>query len=410
MPRARHMATLVAVALITTLVSAVPSSGQETEPPTSTSGGLEPGPWWAAGSARGGGTAVQDGNDVTWTGRIPAQFQFDVVKDDPEAAGIAVGTWEHQGEARVAATGAQGNFGIDITFTGAGPVAGSDTELTLTGTSTTVGPFGIGNTAPIPPQTVTIGAVTCNEAYGEWAYTVEQYFEDEGFDASFTGWWVGVREVEVVRGEVEDILDAFAASYEGTPTGLTARSPMLGMSAAMLSEFNGFVDDYPAGWTTDRVLDMMARTEELLNAWRNLTECDKKLFGEDTVETFLNGLTLIVQSLIVGAAGVGLDSETFVQLAHAGARTAAFGPGAANPREAVRAEQALIDAGEAILEANVDPEDGRIFVNDDTTRVMATGAAMGWDYNVDGQSISARDTYESAIGESAPPIDGAEEE
>jgi hypothetical protein len=410
MPRARHMATLVAVALTTTLVSAVPSSGQETEPPAATSGGLEPGPWWGAGSARGGGTAVQDGNDVTWTGRIPAQFQFAVAKEDPAGEGIAVGTWEHQGEARLTAIGPQGNFGIDITFTGAGPVGGSDTELILTGTSTTVGPFGIGNTGPIPPQTVTIGAVTCNEAYGEWAYTVEQYFEDEGFNASFTGWWVGVREVEDVQGEVEDILDAFENSFDGTPNEFFTRSPMLGMSAVMLSEFNGFVDDYPDGWTSDRVLDMMARTEALLNAWRNLTECDKKLFGEDNVETFLNGLTIIVQGLIVGAAGVGLDSETFVQLAHAGARTGAYGPGAANPREAVRAEQALIDAGEAILEANVDPEDGEIFVNDDTTRVMATGAAMGWDYNVNGQSISARDTYESAMGESAPPIEGAEEE
>lgn len=366
------------------------------------------GPWWASASARGGGVADQDGNTIVWNGRIPAQFQFNVEKTDEQDVGTATGTWEHQGEALLEITAAEGALDLDLTFLGSGPVAGTGLDLILTGSATTSAEFGIGNTADIPPQIVKIGAVTCNEAYGEWAYTIERFFESEGYDAAFTGFFIGLREVEDVQDDIDDLVFEFSLDSNSRPETVSTQSPLVDMTSAMISEYNAFTDDYPEGWSTSRVIDMMARTEALLNEWRNLTECDELLFGPENVETFVNGLTFVMQSLIGGAGAQGVDSETFVQLAHAGARSGAFGPGAPNPGSAVQAEQALLDAGEAILEANVDPEDGQVFVNDDTERVMATGAAMGWEFQVNGKPTDARETWESTFGEPAPDTDGGE--
>ncbi len=154
------------------------------------------------------------------------------------------------------------------------------------------------------------------------------------------------------------------------------------------------------------MLDIAARTEAFLAELRNLTECDERLFGEDNVEVFLDGLTFVLQGLIIGSPASAYSSHDFQNLVHIAVRNGALGPGAPNPAQAVNAETALIHAGEAILEANLDPADNRIFVNDDTTRVMATGAAMGWAFTVGGNTYDARGTYEGALGdtwqESAP--------
>lgn len=399
----------VAVAVAVTTVIATPADAQVHEELA-----LEMGPWSASGEASGTATASERGVTITWQGSIPAQFEFEISRTDDDAPGVATGTWEHQGAAVMTVTVSGVSAVGDLAFNGGGRVSGTDTSLQLSGDATTTGVVSAGpmqlpvsNSSELPPLPLNVRAVSCDEAYGDWVFTVEQAFEDQGFTASFSGFWIAFRQTSETQGEVAAILDTFGGSSNGDVSDIESRSELVALSSTLLSEYNAFVDAFPGGWTTARVLDVAARTEALLNAWRNLTECDERLIGPDNVETYVNGLTLVVQGLIVGGAG-GVASSAWEQLAHLGARTGAFGPGASNPAEAVRAEQALIDAGEAILEANVDPADGEVFVNDDTERVMATGAAMGWDYSVNGEFLDARDTYDTTFGSPAPPIDGAE--
>lgn len=362
--------------------------------------GLEIGPWWASASAYGTATATGEGVTVTWTGRIPAQFEFDILE-----SGSAVGTWDHTGDGvqEVSSADIDGTVIGTLTYTGGGAVSGDNRMLVLNGSSRTVGSvvvsaqgqslgFPVDNESTIPTLYVEITATTCDEAYGEWAYAVEAAFEDEGFTVSLDGYWVGFRGSDFVADDVEGLLDAAGMSGPDADP-IESQSPLLGASAALLREYNQFVDRFP-NWSTGDVIDMMERAELLLNGLRNLSDCDKRLFGEENVETFLNGLTFLIQNLIIGGAGLeGLPSDAWQHLTHIAARSGVLGPGADNPAAAVAAEQALIDAGEAILEANIDPEDGLIFINDDTHRVMGTGAAMGWSYHVAGTTYDARATY-----------------
>jgi hypothetical protein len=368
---------------------------------------LEIGPWKAAGSAQGTATASEQGFEVTWTGRIPAQFDFSIAD-----GGAATGRWEHQGDAIQRLSGSAGGQQITATgrlsFTGNGTVGGTNSQLTLTGSSTTTGnvvastaagSFGIpvDGTNPLPTLRLDIAAVSCDEAYGEWAYTVVQAFEGEGFTADFGGYWHAIRETEEVNQSVANLVDATYAGGEGGE--LVGDSPLLRTTAAIVREYNNFVDAFP-GWTLEQVLDIATRTESLLAAVRNLTDCDKRLFGEDNIEVFVNALTFVLQGLIIGAPPGSYSSTDFEHLVHVAVRSGALGPGAPNPAQAVAAETALIRAGEAILEANLDPADNKILVNGDTRRVMATGAAMGWDFTVGGETYDARGTYEANLGDS----------
>ncbi len=69
------------------------------------------------------------------------------------------------------------------------------------------------------------------------------------------------------------------------------------------------------------------------------------------------------------------------------------------------AQQELLEKGQAILAANVDPDDGSILVNDATKGVMLGGALLGLTFDVPGSknaaggtSWNARDTYEVTFG------------
>src|SRR5690606_5775113 len=88
----------------------------------------------ASGTASGG----EDGMHITWTGSVPAQFEFNIVDD-----GSAEGTWTHQGSAVFDFSGSAGgqamNATAEVTMTGGGAVTGNNTRLTLNGSSTTVG-------------------------------------------------------------------------------------------------------------------------------------------------------------------------------------------------------------------------------------------------------------------------------
>jgi len=49
------------------------------------------------------------------------------------------------------------------------------------------------------PQVAAITSVRGDEAYGDWAYTIQEAFEGAGFVASIVGSWLGVRESDKVR-------------------------------------------------------------------------------------------------------------------------------------------------------------------------------------------------------------------
>jgi hypothetical protein len=385
---------------------AAPPTGDEAVPVDGI--GIEPfpleiGPWTATGSAQGTSRASEQGITIVWTGRIPAQFEFVI-----DVSGTASGSWVHQGTAIQTVSGSVEGQSFEATgtlgFTGGGNVGGNNSRLTLTGSTDTRGtvvadtPAGsisipISGTETLPTLRLDVAAVSCDEAYGEWAYTLEQAFEGEGFTASFGGYWQAIRGSDEINDNIRALVEAvFVHARSGDGGELASPSPLLRMSAAILQEYNAFIDEFP-GWSLDRVLDIARRTEALLAGVRNLTECDKRLFGEDSVETFFNGLTFILQGLIIGSPTDSYSSADFQHLVHVAVRNGALGPGAPNPERAASAEAALIRAGEAILAANVDPSDNLILVNGDTLRVMATGAAMGWKYKVGSDTYDARATY-----------------
>lgn len=400
----RLASTVIALALAFSGASAaLGGTGLVPEPE-----GLEIGPWWAFGIASGVATASADGMTVTWEGEIPAEFEFAITDD-----GSATGTWEHSGTGIQRISGSSQGQQVDVigdlAYSGGGAVTGDNKRLILNGQARTVGTvvvtssvgslsMSVDNPSTIPELYLVVRATTCDEAYGEWAYTVEAAFEDEGFSGSFDGFWLGWRETGDVKDHVQELLAAAAMGAELPES----PSELLYLVSALLSEYNAFVDTFP-NWSVDQVFDLLERTEFLLNELRNLSECDKKLFGEDAVEEYVNGLTFVIQNLIATTAGFDdLPSDAWQHLAQVGARTGAFGAGSTNPELAGQTEQALIAAGERILAANVDPEDGLVFVNADTQRVMATGAAMGWQYQVGDHTYDARSAYEAYTNGSAP--------
>ncbi|MDX1691083.1 MAG: hypothetical protein R3290_08690 [Acidimicrobiia bacterium] len=369
--------------------------------------GLSIGDW--EGSAEASGVAVIEalpGVPLEWRGTVPAEFRFAVL-DDP---GEVVGEWRHGGEATYTLSGTIEGRNIeavgDLTFDGSGPVSGTNSRLVLDGSTHTTGTarvtaggrevsYPVDNTTPIPTLEVDVRATTCNEAYGDWAFAIEQEFEEQGFRVDFDGFFMAFRETEEINENMSELLEAARGEGELPET----QSPLLQMSAELLQEYNAFTDQYP-NWQTDQVLDLLDRTERLLNLLRNLDECEQRLFGPDNVEIFVNGLTFVIQNLAIGASGLdGLTGAAWQHLVHVAARSGALGPGAPNPAEALEAEFALQEAAEEILARNADPEDGLPLVNDETKVVMATAAAMGWELTVNGHVFDARATYEHNIGD-----------
>ena len=87
----------------------------------------------------------------------------------------------------------------------------------------------------------------------------------------------------------------------------------------------------------------------------------------------------------------GADLQALTQLA---VRTGAIGAGAYNSNRAAQAESVLHSHAERILKQNVDPNDKRqLIVNDDVVATMSLGAAMGWEFQIRGQTLNAQNTW-----------------
>ncbi len=369
---------------------------------------MEIGPWWGSGQASGGGRLRQGDTTVDWQGELLVEMEYDV-KDAGDGVREVSGTWDHNGSAVIDLTSAGNELEIDVEFDGSGPLTGTGREIDASGTVATRGTLSSSGGPSIPVRTtdpisfrMDVGSLICDEAYGEWVRSVEMEFRDIGYQTiDFDGFWLAFRQTEGTQEEIAKLADTFLGPAEGVAV---TRSPMLNLAAQTVREFNDFVDEFP-DWDVDRVMDMLARAEELLAQLRNLSECDLKLFGADNVEVFVNGLTFAIQQLAIGLAGIdGVSSEDVVNMSQAATRTGATGPGSSDPVEAAKAEEALKKASEEILRDNTDPADNEVFVNEDTKRVMANAAAMDWELEVGGRTESARDMWEATFGEPAPGV------
>src|SRR5690606_15952788 len=99
--------------------------------------------------------------------------------------------------------------------------------------------------------------------------------------------------------KIDELLDKAVMGGDDMPD-FDSQSPLMNKVAEILWRYNDFVDDYP-DWAISDVVNAMGWAEMLINELRNLTACDIRLFGDDHVEIFTNGLTLMIQQLVMGA-------------------------------------------------------------------------------------------------------------
>ena len=361
---------------------------------------------WAGGSAR----TISGPMTFDWDGSIDAEFEFFV------GDGVVTGNWTLDGSTDNHIEGTvQGQFvTIDnaLTFGGGGSVSGSNKVLVLDGESRSVGTsvlasggdsmsFPVDSTSTIPTLQAEVIHALCEEVHGQWVYSIEQVFEEQGFTTNLLGTWFAAKD----RAAAEEALQQLLGDIEAGRTPVGTRADAFDSIASLIAMSNNLVDTWP-NWDLDSVLQILDGAERWLAFLRNLTECELRFFGAGNVEQFATGLTHSIQNLIIGfplkvdEPGVG---KAFLHLVHVATRTGAIGPGALNPALALQVEQALIEKGEAILTANVDPDDGFIVVNDETTAVMLGGALLGLTFNVPGPdgdiSWNARKTYNAAVNE-----------
>ncbi len=406
-----------AVFLVTALIASFFSAGVADGLPAPRqleSRPMEIGPWWGSGLASGGGRLVQGGGTVVWSGELLVETVFDVV-DTPTGSRELNGTWDHSGSATIDIDSGGSSARIEVGFEGSGDLTGTGREIDGNGTVATRGTLSGPGGVSIPVSTtdpisfrMDVGSLVCDEAYGTWVRSVEMEFRDIGYQTiGFDGFWLAFRQTDETQESIRRLADTFLGpGYDGS----ASLSPLLDLAAQTIREYNDFVDEFP-NWDVGRVMDIMSRAEALLAALRNLSDCDLKLFGADNVELFVNGLTHAMQQLMIGLPGTeGVTSEDVVNMSQAGTRVGAVGAGARDSERAAEAEEALRKASEEILKDNIDPADNRIRVNDDTTRIMANAAAMGWEIEAGGPPESARDIWESTFGEPAPGVEGGGDE
>lgn len=369
--------------------------------------GLATGPWLASGWADGVAFISEGGLDLQMTVNIPAEWDFYVDVD-----GVVRGTWTHQGEAVIVGTTPDGQMRGDMNHSGSGSVGGTNKELTLDGTSRTTGvmtfssgglTFPVDNSYRIPSLRMAVESTFCDEAHGSWAYTVETALEEGGWTAEIGGFWRGIRNAEGFDEHAEEVRQ-LAVDRGADQSLVESQDYLLFIIAYVIQQANGitnavFAADPELDIPLDLLFDVIEDAEWALNTLRNLSDCDMELFGEDNVEQYINDMTLSIQGLI--SSGTYLDDTwpgQWQQLVQIAARTGAIGAGSALPASAVVVEQVLTDYGSAVLTAYYDPDArgpglGGIPENEDTHRVIATGAAMGWTFEVNGFDLDARQLW-----------------
>lgn len=385
---------------------AVPAVGAEGEPPEEAAAFvLEPGPWLGSAVARGNATYEVPGLRVTHDVEIDAELSFDVVGDAVD------GTWTYTGTGVVDAVGnyqgMSSTLHAEVTYGGGGPIRGTSERPRMTGTSRTTGtgyleaqdrrfPIDPSSRDPVPPLDVRITYAECDQATGDWTFSINQRLAEEGFTPSFSGQWVALRQ------------DEWAQQMEATEFSETVQRLQ-----ELVDEFNAAIDPFDRAGSAvefedlppldlDALADLLQQAEQVTNELRNLSTCERDLLGEEKVERFVSVATQAVQHLIEIAVGQhDLSADWIRTLLQVGLRTAAVGAGAElHQQRAVALEEGLREEAEAILQEHVSDEgvslqgnacDPCLDLTGPVKKVLVLGAQRGWTYEFAGRTRDPRD-------------------
>jgi hypothetical protein len=334
--------------------------------------------------------------NYVWNGEVNAFFLISVPTE-----GVANGTWTHNGTSDVLITGSLGGENVTVDaeydfFGSGGTVTGTPAELILLGNNRNIGSMEMTSsagthTAPIsstnalPQMTVDIIHANCDEAFGTWAWTIEQVFEGVRLSADLVGVFWGVRVAPGLQEQIQELNPPVSQSEEISED---FQGPLHTRLNLYLAETEVLLATFPA-WNMDEVMEALTKAERLQNELRNLSPCEERQLGEGAAAQYSSALTFLVQQLIgrIGEAE-NLSGKNLFQILEISARVGATGPGAPNPEAAASAETALHQAAEGILEANVEGEGGKLKANQDTIQVMLAGLIKRWTYSVGGQEIN----------------------
>ena len=420
----KHRTLIVLLALALIPLAASTAAATRGEPQQYA---LADGDWFGISVAVGAFDAEEDDFYVFWGGKVGGGFEFTVTGD------TASGMWQFVGEGLQIIQGESQGQPIEVlaqlTYGGGGAVSGSATTLILNGSTTTTGTIEAtaggssltipheGDPEPLPTLSMPVFEF-CDEAYGDWEVVVVEEFEEAGFAQTgqlfgpVRGVFVATRDREAGFSELaaQVLADAGYAPNEQFVTADIEMPEVLLMRRTLMDDIADLLGRFP-DWTFESVAFTIDQANAVLNELRNLSECEQLAIGADNVQRWMNEITFLVNQLVAGLvelnllsggiyidppAGDGLNtlrgpaptlgSVPWVLLVHLAGRVGVIGPGAIDTESAAATEAALRESGEAMLAVNLGA-DGLLERNEHTLRILATGAAMGWTFEVDGETI-----------------------
>lgn len=392
-----RVTTALSIALAFSLVgTAVPAGAQEDED-AGDPGFLQlrpemrDGTWFGSAIAEGTAELSIEQIELLLDLEVYGNFYFDV--RDGEATGTwdivapSAGTIDMTYGGGTAAT-------LDATYTGSGEVTGDRTRVeanavvTQDGTvrTSTGGAIAADSTDELPSK---IGAeVTtafCNEVYGDWVFSWEQTLQSVGWNPSFDGEWVAVRQTADFEEQVED-----SQVQELTTEIAEARSRW---NSTLLPELQARDHSLPysdAEWNS--MIGLIEELESIQNRLRNLTPCDREIFGEDQVENWLHSMERGVLAVIEGAAAAGqLAGWEIEMLTSIGVRTGGLSAVATDPQFTEDVSESLRQQAEEIVNEYYEvSEDGEYFEvpadiedTDDLYWAVRAGEQMAWEFTLE---------------------------
>ena len=406
------IAVTTAVALASTALATSPALGQADDP-----GEEVPefgiGDW--LGSAWAGGTTTADyqGIEMVGTGEFFGALEFGVTETftfgsiDLEGSSV----WNADGLIE----GFPTTFRLDQdSHSMRAEIDGDRQRLSFDGNMTTTGSINAnvdGNTFtqaassidPIGPIELVVTDRFCNEASGEWILSWNTQLDEAGYTPTFGGEWVAVRQEaefsEATEGELMELLEELGELERSAielVTGVLDAEP--GSSVAAVGDpYDFFAGLYTLG--TELV--------DALNRLRNLTPCDREVFGPDQVEQWDLRFSQLLTSVVFAWINEALEADLIEALPgealrHMVGLAEIAGSMGEHARPGVPDVSPVIDdAVSAVVEAHATVnDDGSVTVenNTDTAQALAMAIQHGWQVEIDGTDY---DPVELLVG-SAP--------
>lgn len=391
-----RVATALSIALAFSLVgTAIPAGAQEADDPGDPGflqlrPEMRDGTWF--GSAIAGGTAVFDADEVVLLSdlEIHGNFYFEVRE------GEVTGTWDiippSAGTIEMTSGGTVGAT-LDATYTGSGEVTGDRTRVEADAVVTQDGTVRTASGVNVPadstdelPSKIAAEVTTafCNEVYGDWVFSWEQTLQSVGWNPSFDGEWVAVRQSAEFEEQIEDsqVQELTTDIAEATDRWNNNLMPELRDRDHSLPFSDG-------EWNS--MIGLIEELERIQNRLRNLTPCDREIFGEDQVEYWLHLMERGVLAVIEGAAAAGqLAGWEIEMLTSIGIRTGGLSALPSDRQFKEDVSELLRQQAEAIVNDYYEvSEDGRYFEvppdtedTDDFYWAVRAGKAMGWHFTL----------------------------